>query len=279
MFNDNSILNIIEKKALANNARVAIGIKKPSTNILVSLKKAQDTGYAQIVLVGCKNDIDKLDVSHNLEIIDTNDPEKLICKLLAFGNIDAAVRGNIQASIVLGQLKKQMKVEKLYRIALLQTNNGRPFFFAPVGIDEGINLKSKIEHIKKSVEHISRFDIDPSVGVLSGGRPGDLGRDRKVDRTLADAEFVTKHLQDNKIKAKNYNILIEDAVKESDFIYAPDGIAGNLIFRTLVYLCGGEGIGAPVLTDKYVFVDTSRARQDFTKAIMLASALTSIKTI
>ena len=187
MFNDNSILNIIEEKALANRSRVAIGIKNPSANILVSLKKAQDAGYAQIVLVGCKNDIDKLDVSHNLEIIDTSDPEKSICKLLASGDIDAAVRGNIQASRVLDHLKKQMMVEKLYRIALLQTNKGRPFFFAPVGIDEGIDLKSKIEHIKKSVEHISRFDINPSVCVLSGGRLGDLGRDSKVDRTLSDA--------------------------------------------------------------------------------------------
>ncbi|MFP4655512.1 MAG: methanogenesis marker protein Mmp4/MtxX [Methanohalobium sp.] len=279
MFNDNSILNIIEEKALANRARVAIGIKNPSVNILVSLKKSQDFGHAQIVLVGCKSDIDKIDVNHNLEIIDTNDPEKSICKLLASGDIDAAVRGNIQASKVLDHLKKQMKVEKLYRIALLQTNKGRPFFFAPVGIDEGIDLKSKIEHIKKSVEHIRRFDINPTVGVLSGGRPGDLGRDSKVDRTLEDAEFVTKYLLDNGINAKNYNILIEDAVKESDFIYAPDGITGNLIFRTIVYLCGGEGIGAPVLTDKYVFVDTSRARQDFTRAVTLASALTSIKTI
>lgn len=278
MFNDNSILNIIKEKALANRARVAIGIKNPSANILDSLKKAQDTGYAQIVLVGCKNDIDNTYVSHNLKIINSNDPEKSICKLLASGDIDAAVRGNIQASKVLDHLKKQIGVEKLYRIALLQTNIGKPFFFAPVGIDEGIDLKSKIEHITKSVEHIRRFDIDPFVGVLSGGRPGDLGRDDKVDRTLADAEFVTRCLLDNGIQAKNYNILIEDAVNESDFIYAPDGITGNLIFRTLVYLCGGEGIGAPVLTDKYVFVDTSRARQDFTKAVILASALTSIKT-
>ncbi|ADI74245.1 methanogen marker protein 4 [Methanohalobium evestigatum Z-7303] len=278
MFNDSSILNIVEKKAIENKARVAIGINFLSTEILDSLKKAQDRGYANIVIVGCKKDIENLDSESNIEIVDTDNPEKSICELLASNDVDAAVRGNIKASKVLDYLKTLMDAEKLYRIALLQTNMGRPFFFAPVGIDEGNDLASKIEHVKKSIEHIRRFDIDPEVGILSGGRSGDIGRNNKVDRTLADAEFITRYLLGNGINATNHNILIENAVKESDFVYAPDGITGNLIFRTLVYLCGGEGIGAPVLTDEYVFVDTSRARKDFTKAIMIASALTSIKT-
>ncbi|MDL5501593.1 MAG: methyltransferase, partial [Candidatus Methanoperedens sp.] len=52
----------------------------------------------------------------------------------------------------------------------------------------------------------------------------------------------------------------------------PDGISGNLIFRTLVFLGGGYGHGAPVLMEK-VFVDTSRVGGHYTRAIMLASAL------
>ena len=44
---------------------------------------------------------------------------------------------------------------------------------------------------------------------------------------------------------------------EADFILAPDGVSGNLIFRTLVLVAGGYGYGAAVLIDK-VFVDSSR---------------------
>jgi len=110
------------------------------------------------------------------------------------------------------------------------------------------------------------------VGILSGGRFEDKGRDITVDRTLEDAEIVTKKVYALGIEAKNYSILIEDAIKEANFIMAPDGISGNLIFRTLVFLGGGYGHGAPVLMEK-VFVDTSRVGGHYTRAIMLASAL------
>jgi len=79
-------------------------------------------------------------------------------------------------------------------------------------------------------------------------------------------------LLDMGISAKNYSILIEDAIKDANLIIAPDGISGNLIFRTLVFLGGGNGFGAPVLMEK-VFVDTSRVKEDSARAIMLASAL------
>jgi len=83
---------------------------------------------------------------------------------------------------------------------------------------------------------------------------------------------VTRKICELGIDAKNYSILIEDAIGGANFIVAPDGISGNLIFRTLVFLGGGHGYGAPVLMDK-VFVDTSRVKDDFAGAIMLASAL------
>ncbi len=94
-----------------------------------------------------------------------------------------------------------------------------------------------------------------------------------MDRTLADGEFVAGRAKELGIIARHYTILIEDAIKESNFIVAPDGISGNLIFRTIAFLGGGDGLGAPVLMDDYVFVDTSRVGGHFTKAIMLASAL------
>ena len=105
---------------------------------------------------------------------------------------------------------------------------------------------------------------------------GDIGRDERVDRTLADGEFIANRVLERGIKARHYTILIEDAIKESNFIVAPDGISGNLIFRTVAFLGGGDGLGAPVLMDDYVFVDTSRAGGHFTKAIMLASALADL---
>jgi putative methanogen marker protein 4 len=162
-------------------------------------------------------------------------------------------------------------------VAFLITAKGTPFFLAPVGIDEGNSISDKIELVRRSSDYIRRFGVEPSVGVISGGRMGDLGRDREVDRTLAEGDFIANRLQEINIRARHYTILIEDAIKESNFILAPDGITGNLMFRSLVFLGGGDGIGAPVLMDDYVFVDTSRAGGHYTFAIMLASALAKNK--
>jgi len=275
--NIENLLDIIEKRALANRAKVAIGIRNPNEKILMSAKAAQDTGYADVVLVGNKQEIEV--IGTDLEIIDTDEPEKTIGDVLASGYVAAAVRGTARASDALSHLKEVLGMKKLHRLALLLDNNGNPFFLAPVGIDEGSDNDDKIEFIRLGVDHIRRFGIEPVVGILSGGRIGDIGRDEWVDRTIANAEFVTARAQEMGITVNNYNILIEDAIKEANFIIAPDGISGNLIFRTLVFLGGGDGMGAPVLMDDFVFVDTSRVGGHYTKAIMLASALVDVNKL
>ena len=168
-------------------------------------------------------------------------------------------------------------MEKIYRISLLLTHDDTPFFLAPVGIDEGGCIEDKIELINRGVTYMRKLDIEPVVGILSGGRFSDIGRDARVDCTMRDAEIVAERIKKQGISVTHYSILIEDAIKNANFIIAPDGISGNLIFRTLVFLGGGDGVGAPILMDKYIFIDTSRVGGHWKKAIMLASALVNIK--
>lgn len=263
-----SLLSDIEKKASKNHARIGLGIGKISEKLIQSAEDARN--YAEVVLVGDEKEIKKKGT--HLEIIHSNEPSRNLVELLLAGKIDGAVRGTLSATKTLSELKKALNLKKLYRVALLETPNGRPFFLAPVGIDEGNSVDDKVELIKRGAEHFKRLGIEMKVGILSGGRFEDKGRDKTVDKTLEDAEIVTKKVCALGIDAKNYSILIEDAIEEANFIMAPDGISGNLIFRTLVFLGGGYGHGAPILMEK-VFVDTSRVGGHYTRAIMLASAL------
>lgn len=263
-----NILSKIERKARTNHARIGLGIGKNSEKLIRSAQDARD--YADVVLVGDEEQVRS--TGTELEIIHSSDPSKKLVELLAGGDIDGAVRGNLSATKTLSALKSLLGMNKLYRIALIETANGIPFFLAPVGIDEGNSIEDKIELIKRGVYVINSLGIETRVGILSGGRFEDRGRDEIVDRTLDEAEIITRRSCDMKINATNYSILIEDAIKEANFIIAPDGISGNLIFRTLVFLGGGHGYGAAVLMDK-VFVDTSRVKEDAARAIMLASAL------
>lgn len=274
LLNNTDLLEVIRKKAIQNRARVAIGIRDPTKKIIANAEEANNQGFAEVVLVGDEQEISSLGT--HLEIVGTSEPEKVMVDLLVSGYVDAAVRGTARASNTLSYLKKTLKMDKLHRVALLTTADGTPFFIAPVGIDEGEDLADKMEFAILGSEHIRRFGIEPVIGFLSGGRMGDVGRNSRVDHTLADGEFLSNRLNEMGIKAKHYTILIEDAIKEANFIIAPDGISGNLIFRTLVFLGCGDGMGAPVLMDKYVFVDTSRVGGHYTKAIMVAGALANM---
>ena len=133
---------------------------------------------------------------------------------------------------------------------------------------KGGQLPEKLELIKKGRVIAKKFGLPEKVGVLSGGRLGDAGRHAQVDASMAEAELVAR-LGD----AVHCEILIEDAVRTCGLVIAPDGISGNLIFRTLTLIGGGHGHGAPVVNIDRIFVDTSRASPNYTNALLLAASL------
>jgi len=73
-------------------------------------------------------------------------------------------------------------------------------------------------------------------------------------------------------------ILIENAIaKKTNLIIAPDGITGNLIYRTLVHLGGGKAYGAIYMDIERAIVDTSRVGDisEIRGALILAQSLSS----
>jgi putative methanogen marker protein 4 len=195
-------------------------------------------------------------------------PEVSLVEDLFSGKIQAALRGSLPASATLTALKMAAGVDRLERAALLETASHKLFFLAPVGVDEGWTVREKVALVEKVRRLAEKFGVSPRVAVLSGGRFGDVGRHPRVDRSLADAELVAKLTG-----ATHYEILIEDAITDAGVIIAPDGIAGNLIFRTLTFLGSGQGHGAPVVNIDKIFVDTSRASPDYANAIRLAESM------
>ncbi|MEN6397209.1 MAG: methanogenesis marker protein Mmp4/MtxX [Methanoregula sp.] len=203
-----------------------------------------------------------------VRLVESVTPESALVSDLMTGAIDAAVRGTLPANATLQALKTAAGVDHLERIALLETAGGKKFLFAPVGIDEGWTVGDKLALIRKGRVVAHRFGLSEKVGVLSGGRFGDVGRHASVDRSMADAELVAK-LGD----AVHCEILIENAIESCGLIIAPDGMSGNLVIRTLAFLGAGHGHGALVANLDRIFVDTSRASPDYTNALLLAASL------
>ncbi len=191
-------------------------------------------------------------------------------RALREGEIAAAIRGELEAKEFLQYVKYMWKLDRVYRIAVLSTYWGKPFLFAPVGIDEGADLEGKARLIEYGKALLKELGWKGSVGILAPGRSEDRDRDPSIARSIEEAESLALesacHMR---------YILIEEAVKRDQFILAPDGPTGNLIYRALVHLGGGGSHGAVYFPMEEIIIDTSRSAPEFEyrEAIKLARIL------
>ncbi len=246
-------------------------------------------------------------ISKKIEYISLSNPADEILSLfwaqssfstdegIKISKIDAIIRGGISSSKFLKALHsytsksqpslsdvKKSEHLPLYRLALLETADHHQFFFAGVGIDEIGSLESKTTMVQLGLDFFRQMGWKPEIGILSGGRLSDVGRDAQVDTTINQAIALEKHFktQDPKLSIHHSQILIENAIRaKSNIIVAPDGISGNLIYRTLIHLGNGRSYGAVYLNilreHQRIIIDCSRVapRFEIEGAIYLAAAL------
>ncbi len=246
--------------------RIGIGIAEEPDKVIESANRV--SGPFETICYSCPGAVDRKILKENVHMLEHADPARALVNDLAAGTIDAAVRGTLPSNATLKALKKAMGVDHLERIALLETVHGKKFLLTPVGVDEGWTVAEKLDLIQKGRVIAKKFGLPEKTCILSGGRLGDIGRHPQVDASMAEAELVARLTN-----AIHCEILIEDAIKTCGLIIAPDGISGNLIFRTLTFLGGGYGHGAPVVNISRIFVDSSRASPNYANALLLAASL------
>jgi putative methanogen marker protein 4 len=249
------IFQLFEKLAKKNCATIGIGStdsKEGQKIIEKSISSAVAKGYGEVSIF--------------------NSPEQLISALRS-GEVSCGIRGTLNAKETLGELKQVFNQPTIYRSALIYLDDKSWFFLAPVGIDEGIFIDERFQIIKLLDSLLKRYKIKSKTAIISGGRLDDFGRSGLVDESLRAGEKLNKLTKEEGLEVKHYGVLIEEAYKESNIIIAPNGIVGNLLFRTLHFLGSTRSLGAPILNLDRVFIDTSRSKRDYTDSIMMASAL------
>jgi len=242
----------IFQKARENRARVGIGLGEDSRKVRSSVRSAEKKQYAEVVTF--------------------DSPEDMV-RALHRNDVQAVVRGDLSANLTMTEIKRQFSLDHLLRAALMQPKGGRMFFLAPVGVDEGWGVESKLEFLRLSAPLFDLLEVKMEAGALSGGRMGDIGRSPDVDRTIREAMEVERRGREEGYSVEHCQILIEEAVRTKNLVIAPDGITGNIIFRTMHLVDGCVSMGAPILNLERVFVDTSRAKRCYSDSIALASAL------
>ena len=224
-----------------------------------------------------------------------NSEEELI---EAYNNpeVDAVVRGSLKSSKIMKYLRQLDKDSKIHRATYINTdgsgfilnipasgskrgyissNENFEFLLSPVGIDEGNTLEERLELAIQASEFIQSSGMEVKIAILAEGRKDDVGRSKRIDNSLKDSEKLTEILLEEfennpnfdndsddvsrHFSVKNYYILLEQAIKDkNNIIISPDGISGNIIFRTLVLLNSWPSCGAVTLGINKIFIDTSR---------------------
>lgn len=266
---DSEFVRSLQKRARTERARIGIGIWNADSNLITSLKSAAE--YADLVIVGDPGCDSQFDCP--FECISSKEPWQELVRLLESGEIDGAVRGNLPAGRSMRALSDQFGI-RVRRLALIELS-GWAFLLGPVGIDEGESMSDRLELLSGGAGLLLEMGKKAKAAVLSAGRLEDVGRCGRVDRSLAEGELIVNRALEAGIDATHKGILIESC-RGDDIVIAPEGVSGNLIFRTLLLLCGAQSFGAPVLMDR-IFVDSSRSRGGFDGPVMLASALSGIR--
>ncbi len=285
-----SILEKFYQRTKGTEAKIGIGLGDSGVHndkILKAAISALEPRYSSFFFFGSRKSIDYIAnnklFSKNKKIItlvESDDPTSEILNYLKTNKISSVVRGNLGSTKFLQGLQSILKILEINRLALLETFTGYQFFFGPVGIDECNNFDSKIVFLNKAIKEIKALNLEPKVSILSGGRIGDMGRNPKVDSSIEEAQKVVNYFRDkfSSLMIEHSEILIENAIaKKTNLIIAPDGITGNLIYRTLVHLGGGKAYGAIYMDIDRAIVDTSRVGDisEIKGALVLAHSLSS----
>ena len=102
----------------------------------------------------------------------------------------------------------------------------------------------------------------------------------ELKKVLEQSRKLCELIENNTdFEVKNYYILVEQAIKDKcNIIIAPDGIIGNIIFRTLVLLDDWPSNGAITFGINSIYIDTSRDQNTtgYLRSLKLAYKLANI---
>ena len=205
-----------------------------------------------------------------------HDDNELV-KAILDDEVDAVVRGSLPASGVIKEVKKYFP--EISR-ATYVNGKGHEFLLTPVGIDEGNAIEDKLKIAINCGEFLKKLNKKPKIAILADGRKGDYERSEKISKSIDESEELTKLIKENTdFEVKNYYILIEQALNENcNIIIAPDGIIGNIIFRTLILVNSWPSCGAITFGINGIYIDTSRDQtvDGYLRSLMFAYKLANL---
>ncbi|UCD02330.1 MAG: hypothetical protein JSV23_04790, partial [Promethearchaeota archaeon] len=146
------ILQKIESAAKERNVDLGIGLgdsEYHNHKILKACLNFLKEYESKINIFGNKTSLNSLfeqipnKFKSQIKSVECHEPENYIFNFLKSNSIQAIVRGSLSSNKFLKNLKINLLVKEINRLALLETYDRQQFFYGPVGIDECNSLESK----------------------------------------------------------------------------------------------------------------------------------------
>lgn len=251
--------------------------------VIKAVQEAMKLGVVKPVLIGIKPEIDqiiaKLGLIGDYTIIDQSDPEtatKIAMDMVSSGDADIVMKGLIDTKILLkGVVNKEYGIRQaklLSHVGMVSYPNFDRVLFATDGamnILPTVEEKILIVENAVSLAHSLGYD-NPYVGIVSSVEkvnpkiPSTVDSQAIIDHYASnprsgftiDGPFAIDNLVSlDSVKHKN---LTSPVAGRADILLFPDLDAGNIFYKTSVFLADGTSAGL-VIGAKVPIVLTSRA--------------------
>lgn len=264
-------------------------------DVLKAIENARNKGIVEAILVGDQDKIkeisSKLDIDlNNYEIIDIKDMAEASLKaveLVSSGRAHIVMKGLVDTAVILkAVLNKEVGLRTgnvLSHVAVFDVPNfPRLLMVTDAAMNIAPDLGVKKQIIENSVIVANALDIEePKVGVICAKEKVN----EKMPATVDAGELVKMNLS-GKLKGCMVggpfaldNAVSEEAARikgidhpvagKADVLMCPTIEAGNVLYKSLSFLCGAKSAGI-IVGAKAPIVLTSRADDDETKLNSIA---------
>ncbi|MBT9144212.1 MAG: Phosphate acetyltransferase [candidate division WS2 bacterium] len=277
-----SLEELVVKAKLRKKLFISVAGAEDST-VLMAVSAAKNYGFIEGFLVGNPPEIKKIARENNIdiqgfEIIKALTPEEKVkqaVSLVVSNKADIPMKGNVHSSIFLKAV-----LDKEYGLRTLKLFSHVGIFQVPtlsrllIITDAAMNitptLKEKVEIINNALEVARVLEIEtPKVAVLAAVETVS----ENMPATM-EAAILTQMNKRGQIKGCLIDgpLALDGAISreaalhkgitsmvagEADILLVPDIEAGNVLYKALIYVAGGETAGV-ILGGKRPLVLTSR---------------------
>lgn len=290
---------IIELAKNSGKKRVAVAVAQDD-DVLQSLHQAYNMGLIEVSLVGDKEKIfeiaDRLqiDVSRHdiVKETDENKAARIAVDMVSSGRADILMKGLIKtANLLKVVLDKDIGLRTnrvLSHLGVVEIENyHKLLFITDAGMNISPDINQKADIIQNAVCVANSLGVEkPKVAVLASVEVVNPAMQCTLDAAalskMADRGQIKNCIIDGPLAMDNaisadaakHKGIVSDVAGDADILLVPDIEAGNILYKTLVFLSKGKPCGI-IAGARAPIIVTSRADDYMAKLYSIALACMS----